>query len=116
MIVYSTSETEVMNEIRHNIMKTFLETFILAKLKRTSPLSGYDLTSIIYRQFKFTLSPATVYSTLYSLERKGLIGPIAANSKRKRAYRLTEEGEELLEMNLKHVDRIVSFVREIFAS
>jgi DNA-binding PadR family transcriptional regulator len=95
-----------------------LETFILSKLKNGASLSGYDFVAIINRQFNFLLSPGTVYSALYSLERKGLIKPVVASSRRnkKRVYSITQEGRQLLAINEKFENDLVSLFRGILAS
>ena len=115
MIITSRYEEEILKEMHRDIVKSFLEIFILTKLKSYAALSGYDFVEVIQKQFNFILSPGTIYSTLYSLERKGLIKPLAVSSikNRKRAYTLTEKGEKLLAINAKFEDNIVSFFREV---
>ena len=115
MIITSRYEEEILKEMHRDIVNCFLELFILAKLKSCAPLSGYDFVETIQKQFSFGLSPGTVYSTLYSLERKGLIKSLAVGSikNRKREYTLTEKGKKLLSINAKFEDDIVSFVRKV---
>jgi len=67
---------------------------ILAELQE-KPLSGYDIISLIHKRFNILVSSGTVYSLLYSLERKGLV--TADMDQRKRVYTLTEKGEQTLE-------------------
>ena len=115
MIVLNRNELNILKKIRLDIIKCFLKLFILTQLKNRSPLSGYDLVEIIHQQFGLGLSPGTVYSELYSMEREGLIKPRAASSikNRKREYILMAEGQKLLGINAKFEDDIVSFVRKI---
>jgi DNA-binding PadR family transcriptional regulator len=114
--VLSGNELDILKKMRRDIVKVFLETFILTKLKNNTPLSGYDFIEIIPQKFGFLLSPGTVYSALYSMERKGLIKPLCVRSfeSRKRAYTITEEGKKLLLINAKFEDSIVSLLRGIF--
>jgi len=71
-----------------------MDMLILAELQ-DKPLSGYDIISLIHRKFNVLVSSGTVYSLLYSLERKGLV--TADMDQRKRVYSLTEKGEQTLE-------------------
>jgi DNA-binding PadR family transcriptional regulator len=54
-------------------------------------LSGYDIITLVFDKFHFLVSSGTVYATLYSLERKGLIE--GTLSKKKITYHLTEKGK-----------------------
>jgi DNA-binding PadR family transcriptional regulator len=91
--------------------------FILTRLKNNT-LSGYDFVEMIHQQFGFWLSPGTIYSALYSMERKGLIKPLCMSplESRKRAYTITEEGKKVLLINAKFEDSIVSLLREVLVS
>ena len=67
---------------------------ILGELQEKA-LSGYDIISLIHKHFNVLVSSGTVYSLLYSLERKGLV--TADMDQRKRVYTLTTKGEQTLE-------------------
>ena len=84
-----------MENLRRRTIKTFMDILILAELQ-DKPLSGYDIISLIHRKFNVLVSSGTVYSLLYSLERKGLV--TADMDQRKRVYTLTEKGEQTLEI------------------
>ena len=115
MIALSRNESDILRKMRRDIVKGLLETFILTKLKNNTPLSGYDFIDIIPQQFGFWLSPSTVYSALYRMERKGLIKTLCVSpfEGRKRVYTITEEGKKLLLVNAKFEDSIVSLLRGI---
>jgi DNA-binding PadR family transcriptional regulator len=81
-------------DIETRIVKNFLDILILVEMKKQSGLSGYDVISFINSKFGGMLSPGTVYSTLYSLDRKGLISGVS-NGK-KTVYKLTEIGETIV--------------------
>jgi DNA-binding PadR family transcriptional regulator len=82
---------------------------VLAEL-RNEPLSGYDFIAIIRKRFNMLISPGTVYSLLYSLERKQLIE--SSGEERRRTYTLTEKGKKTIEIIMKkHV-----VIEEYFAN
>lgn len=76
-------------KMRRRIVRNFLDVLILAEMLK-GPLSGYDVMTFVHDRFRFLLSPGTIYSILYSLERNGLTS--AAMVQRKRVYRLTDKG------------------------
>lgn len=80
--------------IQQRITRDFIDILILSELAQ-APLSGYDLISIIYRKFNLMISPGTIYSTLYTLERRGLIKG-GEHHHRRRVYILTRKGEEFM--------------------
>ena len=86
---------------------------ILAELQ-DKPLSGYDIISLIHRKFNVLVSSGTVYSLLYSLERKGLV--TADMDQRKRVYTLTEKGEQTLETVGRANEEINSLVQNLISS
>ena len=85
---------------------------ILAELQE-KPLSGYDIISLIHKRFNVLVSSGTVYSLLYSLERKGLV--IADVDQRKRVYTLTAKGEQTLETVEKANDEINGLVQNLIS-
>jgi len=86
--------SKIVENLRRRTIKTFMDMLILAELQQ-KPLSGYDIISLVHRRFNVLVSSGTVYSMLYSLERKGLV--TADMDNRKRVYTLTEKGEQTLE-------------------
>jgi len=70
-----------------------MDMLILAELQE-KPLSGYDIIGLVHKRFNVLVSSGTVYSLLYSLERKGLVA--ADTEQRKRVYTLTEKGKNTL--------------------
>ena len=58
---------------------------------QNDPFSGYDVLLFIQRQFNIDLSPGTVYSTIYAMERKELITIVSTRGKR--TYKITEKGK-----------------------
>jgi len=86
--------SKIVENLRRRTIKTFMDMLILAELQQ-KPLSGYDIIGLVHRRFNVLVSSGTVYSLLYSLERKGLV--TADMDQRKRVYTLTEKGEQTLE-------------------
>ena len=86
-------ETQTVKTLNKRIIKNFLDIIIMGEL-RNGPLSGYDLTVYIQTKYQLLVSPGTVYSLLYSLERKNLIQ--GAWDERKRVYELTEMGAQTI--------------------
>jgi DNA-binding PadR family transcriptional regulator len=86
--------SKIVENLRRRAIKTFMDMLILAELQE-KPLSGYDIIGLIHKRFNVLVSSGTVYSLLYSLERKGLVAADLEN--RKRVYTLTEKGEQTLE-------------------
>lgn len=83
--------------MRERLIKNFLDVLILIELKN-EPLSGYDIITHVNNKFHFLVSAGTVYTMLYSLERKGLVRGIA--NSRKTTYTLTKKGTLMIEVIL----------------
>lgn len=98
--------------IENRIVKEFLDIIILLELKDKGELSGYDIAVLQHKKFNFSLSPGTVYATLYAMERRGLIE--GHNDTKKTVFRLTEKGSTSLE-NLKRIGPpLIDFTKSIF--
>ena len=97
-------EKETSEELRWRFIARFLDVLILGAL-RGKPMSGYDFMGLTSKKFYVNMSPGIIYSTLYSMERKGLIE--GENRKRKRVYTLTPKGKETLDTILKTKKEIV---------
>jgi DNA-binding PadR family transcriptional regulator len=83
-------EREVMNTMYQRFLKEFMDVLIMVKMAE-GETSGYDVISYFHQKFDFLISPGSVYSVLYSMERDGLIK--ARGTDRKRVYTLTPRGE-----------------------
>lgn len=100
----------VLNSMSRRVIKNFLDVLVLAEL-RNGPLSGYDMISFIHDRFRVLMSPGTVYSLLYALERDGLV--IGAWSQRKRVYRLTTKGDKTIMAIMNANDKIGYLVLDL---
>lgn len=83
-------ERTVVNAVYERFLKEFMDILIMVKMKQ-GEASGYDILTYFHEKFDFLVSPGTVYSVLYSMERNGLIK--ARGVDRKRIYALTSKGE-----------------------
>lgn len=83
-------------DIETRVVKCFLDILILIEMKKQKQtnLSGYDITGFVNNKFGGILSPGTVYATLYSMERRGVI--VGSSDGRKTVYALTEKGDEVV--------------------
>ncbi len=81
-------------DIETRVIKSFLDILILIEMKKQNNISGYDITAFVNNKFGGILSPGTVYATLYSMERKGLIK--GESDGRKTVYALTEKGNAVI--------------------
>jgi DNA-binding PadR family transcriptional regulator len=86
--------SNIVENLRRRTIKTFMDMLVLAELQEKA-LSGYDIITLIHKRFNVLVSSGTVYSLLYSLERKGLVN--AEMDQRKRVYTLTDKGKQTLE-------------------
>lgn len=57
------------------------------------------------------LSPGTLYGSLAKMENDGLIGFVKEEEKRK-IYRITELGKQVLELEMKRIERLYSSIKE----
>ena len=83
-------QKEVVDEFCKRFLSEFMDVLIMVKMKE-SGTSGYDIIKCFHEKFDFLVSPGTVYSVLYTMERNGLVR--ANVTERKRIYSLTAKGE-----------------------
>ena len=102
-------QNKTLKEMERRMVTSFLDTIILAELKNSSPLSGYDVMDFVHKKFGFLISPGTAYALLYSMERKGLIKSTLAQ--RKRVYVLTDKGRETINAISKSKEEIQRFMK-----
>jgi DNA-binding PadR family transcriptional regulator len=74
-------------------------------------MSGYDMILFFQRRHKLLLSPGSVYSTLYALERKGLVEGNATSEKR--VYKLSKKGQARIEEVLNNRENIQLYVESL---
>jgi len=85
-------ELKVEKHLRKKVARDFLDLIILSKLENDTPKSGYDFIGFVHEKYGVLISSGTIYSKLYSLERKGFI--TGCFSERKRVYKITNMGKQ----------------------
>lgn len=103
--------SEIKKKFVERIVTNFLDIMIMAHFTDKS-FSGYDVLVFIQKKFGLLLSPGTVYSKLYSMEREGLIKLVVKRG-RKRVYRVTDLGRLTVEVTTS-TDEIRAFFSRIF--
>jgi len=104
-------ESDILDQMHRRIVRNFLNVVIIMELRKHS-MSGYDVISLIHNKFHVLMSPGTVYSYLYFLEKNGLIK--GESSQKRRMYELTEQGKEIVETFLNSKDKILGLVLNLF--
>jgi DNA-binding PadR family transcriptional regulator len=107
-------ENETLNEMHLSLIKHFLDLVVLAELRRSGSLSGYDILRFIHGTYDILISPGTVYSLLYSLERKKIV--IGEWTEGRRAYSLTEKGEKTIATVSRSKGELLRFVENLLES
>jgi DNA-binding PadR family transcriptional regulator len=103
-------EKEVVNTVYERFLKEFMDILIMVKM-RQGETSGYDLLTYFHERFDLLVSPGTVYSVLYSMERKGLIR--ARGVDRKRIYTLTAKGEATIKAIRESSETLETFLTRL---
>lgn len=81
-------------DFRKKLINEFLDFLALKYIKDNGELAGYDFMMWVHEKYGVMLSSGTIYTKIYSLERKGLVkGELG---ERKRVYTLTKKGEAAL--------------------
>src|SRR3972149_4065290 len=104
------SEAKTLQPLPERLIKNFMDIIIITQLQK-GPLSGYDVIAYIHTRFNLLVSSGTIYSLLYSLERKSLIEGIW--DERKRTYKLTEKGQKTIQTILNAHEKINTFITNI---
>jgi DNA-binding PadR family transcriptional regulator len=105
-------ENKFVKKIRRRIVKNFLDTIFLAELKKIQPQSAYALMNLVHKKYGFLISAGTVYSLLYSMERQEVV--IGEATENKRIYRLTEKGNDTIDVLVNSKEEIFQFAKTIF--
>lgn len=97
--------------VERRILNDFMDLLILFSLDLGSQISGYDVIKYVQARYRFLLSPGTVYSCLYQMERDGLLK--GKRKGKKRVYTITPHGAETAKAILNAKDRILNFMSMI---
>lgn len=104
---------DFVKEVKMRIVKDFLDIIVLLEMKNRSGLSGYDIIVLVNARFGTLISSGTVYSVMYSLERKGFVKGVSNG--RKTGYTLTEKGRETLDSIQHSRNELKAFMQQFFA-
>ena len=96
--------------MHRRVVRNFLDVLVLAELRKR-PLCGYDVMTFVHDRFRLLVSSGTVYSVLYSLERKGLIAGVQMY--RRRVYKLTDKGEKTIKRMMSASDETQYFILKL---
>lgn len=88
-------EVKVSRKFNERLLNCFLDVVILNQIEKQA-LSGYDVISYIFKSYGILMSPGTVYATMYSLEREGLVS--SSFERKKKVFMITEKGNITLEI------------------
>lgn len=99
--------------IETRVIKEFLDIIMLCELKARRELTGYDLAMLEREKFGVSLSPGTVYMTMYAMERRGLI--VGKSNGKKTMYSLTAKGERAFEEIVASGAELVEFMKSLFS-
>ena len=85
--------------------------FILLCLRK--PKHGYGIVQAVEKMTEgaVKLTPGTMYGSLSKMEKDGLICFIREEDKRK-IYQITDLGQEVLQLELKRIERLYKIARE----
>jgi len=100
----------ITDRLKNRLVKNFFDILILSELKKTT-LSGYDIIGLINEKYDIVMSCGTIYSQLYSLERKGIIKGIQTT--KKRIYNITEKGQKDIESISQVRDKIEDLIQTL---
>ena len=101
----------------HRELKKGSAELLILSLVEVRPRHGYDLCQMIEQRSKGALQfkAASMYPLLYRLEHRGWITGrwVEKDGRRRRFYRITREGREVLAAQRRGWDEFVQAVRQI---
>lgn len=94
-------------KVQTKLMKGLLDLIVLQFLK-TRPMHGYQIITRIRKEFGVYFGPSTIYPLLNGLEKKGYVMSEwdMSNERPRKVYRLTTEGQRLLNFTQDSVNLI----------
>ncbi len=103
--------TSPMERLRNKVTKEVLWLYIL-RLLRERPMYAYELKERIKEAFNFEPATVSSYVVLYKLEKDGYVTAEWQESETgkpsRKYYKLTPEGEKLLEEGIAFLENMVS--------
>ena len=85
--------------------------YILLSLRE--PNHGYGITQMVKEitDGDITITPGTMYGTLSKMEKDGLISFV--REEKRKIYRITDLGTEVLQIEMKRIDRLYRNMKEM---
>ncbi len=99
-IVIESPVDAISEEAVEEFVKNNLETMILSILCQQA-MSGYDIIKTISKRYNVFLNQATVYSTLYSLEKVGILQRVNLVDNKTKVFSLSDEGKNIAKNKLR---------------
>jgi len=103
---------KILGEMQRHIVRSFLDTIILSEIKKAEYIGGYTLMGVVRKKFGFLMSAGTIYTHLYSLERKNLIKGAISGETRK--YALTKKGTDTIDSIVESKGHLINFIETVF--
>lgn len=85
------------------LVSGFLDFIVLYHFQQEI-FSAYDVTQLVNRRLNILLSPGTIYSTLYSMQREGLLE--SYNIPNKRVFKASEKGLKINKLIRTNADMV----------
>ena len=85
----------IKEQMTRRVVSSFLDVFVVYHFK-DQEFSGYDVTQYINKKLNVWLSPGTIYSTLYTMEREGYLEVVSGE--KKRVFKVSKKGKMLEEV------------------
>jgi PadR family transcriptional regulator PadR len=103
--------TNNQKEVQVKLTKGLLDMIIL-QLLNEQPMHGYQVISKIRKSFGVYFGPSTIYPLLGSLEKKGQVSSVwnMESERPRKVYKLTGEGQELLNLTENSLNLIVKTI------
>jgi DNA-binding PadR family transcriptional regulator len=104
-------EKEFLKDFRERLIKNCTDVLILAELNEGKTMSGCSFLTFFNEKFGIMLSPGTIYSKLYALERQGLL-QINMESRRT-VYSISNKGQKIMHVITSLNPKIQEFLRSL---
>jgi DNA-binding PadR family transcriptional regulator len=109
----SKTSEDVIEDLAKDLLRSHMDILILTSIRRRGELSGYDLFTLIRKNFDIAISVGNIYAQLYALERKCWIaGRNGGSGARK--YSLTPEGIQTTDIIIASKKRLFKVMDSIF--
>lgn len=97
-------------KIIQRVVKHFLDLIVLSQSKKGA-ITGYSVMTYVNENFDIMLSPGTVYSTIYALERQNCL--VGSHVGDKRCYSITETGQQRIETYVSMKTEITDLINNL---